>query len=1395
MNYYPLSYQQKKLFNYSQVHKDATEYNVLQGIEMRCDFNKAHFEKVVEKILIEEPILRTKIIERDLEPYQVVSDISEIKIDYRNVDSVDIDDEIEKLSTEPFTLMGGELFQIVVFSCDKGKTIIFLRLHHIICDGWSFQLLIDKFVEYYFGSSVNEESEVRVPQYTYFDYVNEQEKLLKSDKYEKRRLYWEELLTNSVSELNLPWKNSISINVSNSGKRKLFKICEEDSSKLTDFCKNSKISPFTFIASVYGDLISRLSGEKKFNIAVPVANRFTKKNMEICGYFVNTIPLNFNFSEKDTVHNRLRYHHKAFLGMVSKSDTDLNLKCNVMFVFQSRPSSTNKDRDEIEYLRLNNKKSKYDISLSVTFEENCYVFEWEYKKDLLDDSRIDSFNNYLFRLMNGYITNPNDEFTSISLLDDSEIKWQKDYLNNTSEVFEKSSKSIKELFEEAVEQNENEIALIYKDKKITYKEFNRLVNVLCNKLQLQGVKKGQIIPIKFDRGVEMVVAIHALLKLGCAYLPLDVEIPKERLNYILSNSDAKIILSQKKVENICSSNIKVLYLDIDELVGDFENPLTNIKSCDRAYVIYTSGSTGNPKGVINTQSGIVNRLLWMQKEFPIGPNKKVLQKTPYTFDVSVWELVWPLLTGATIVIARPGGHKNPEYISEIIIKENINIVHFVPSMLKQFLTVSSVTKCNSLDYVICSGESLDSPTCRNFYSKLNKPKLVNLYGPTEAAIDVSYFLVEDGLETIPIGRPISNIRLYKLNEQLCFEPSEIPGELYISGVGLAEGYLNDSDKTLESFIPNPWGEEAPYDRLYKTGDIVSIDDKGNFIYHNRKDYQVKIRGQRVELSEIEKVILELDYILNVVVLLKNNSSGQQVLIAFVQSKKQDKIAIRTYLEQHLMDYMIPRSIIFLDEIPTNKSGKVDRRQLLDYPVSIDEDYKEPVNYYEDIVCDVIGQVLGITKVSREANFYDLGGTSLNIYDVKVMVEKRLNQSIPLEIILGFDKVKDISSMIKNYVEKTNSKSNNISLVDELEMYNNIIEEKRESNKKYIDNILITGVTGFVGAYLLKKYLDSFSKCTIHCLVRANNERSGLQRVVDNMKRWKLWKDDYYKHLRIYCADLSKKRLGLSSEEFENLSNIVDLICHNGANVNFSLSYNQLKSENIEGTGYILQLLQQGKKKEFIYISTISVFSKDDYAEGIVYENRLPQNVNQLRLGYSQSKLVAENIINLYKEKGYNIKIFRLGRVTGSSKGGEENEDMFYKILELCKKMKLYPDISINFNGIPVDIVSSLIVYASVSKLDSNTFHIVNPDVNKKIKLSDLFSDCSFERVDWDTWYLECKILSEKGDSLARQVLVSMSEEFDKQKVVIDYSNTMELAHKADVKIPNMEKVIKNIINN
>ena len=563
-----------------------------------------------------------------------------------------------------------------------------------------------------------------------------------------------------------------------------------------------------------------------------------------------------------------------------------------------------------------------------------------------------------------------------------------------------------ELIEEQVQRTPGAEAVIFEDQQMTYQDLDQRANQLARHLKKLGVGPDTLVGICLDRSLEMVVGLLGILKAGGAYVPLDPEHPRERLAFMLQDSAISVLLTSARLaSSLPPHQARVVRLDTDwpDIAKASPNPVAPAGSTsDLAYMIYTSGSTGRPKGALNTHAGIVNRLLWMQDTYRLTQNDRVMQKTPFSFDVSVWEFFWPLMTGAAIVLASPGMHKDGAYLAALVARHKITTIHFVPSMLDPFLEVPGLdVSCASLKRVICSGEALSVELQNRFCSCL-PAELHDLYGPTEAAVDVTYWACDPHRpsRSVPIGQPIANTQIHILDRKLQPTPIGVPGELHIGGVGLARGYHNRPELTAEKFIASPFGDGRP-DRLYKTGDLARFLADGTIEYLGRMDHQVKIRGFRIELGEIQCVLNEHPVVRESLVVVNEEPDGQKRLAAYVvckdargdtacagtpAQKECPALAkeLKAFAGTKLPDYMVPSFITILDEFPRLPNGKADRKALPAPSADLVADrarFVAPGNEKEKTLADIWTQVLGLKEVGVTDNFFELGGDSVQSFRV------------------------------------------------------------------------------------------------------------------------------------------------------------------------------------------------------------------------------------------------------------------------------------------------------------------------------------------------------------------------------------------------------------------------------
>jgi amino acid adenylation domain-containing protein len=597
--------------------------------------------------------------------------------------------------------------------------------------------------------------------------------------------------------------------------------------------------------------------------------------------------------------------------------------------------------------------------------------------------------------------------------------------NNTSRSF--PDLRIHELFEAQVERTPDQPALVFCGQPLTYVELNKRSNQLANqliqnRLRQNGVASETLVGVYMERSFEMVVALLAILKSGAAYVPYDPELPPSRLNMMLDDSRPVCVITQRKLSGSLAGYAgQTLLLDsgFESLAGQPDsNPRITVEPRDAIYAIYTSGSTGLPKAAVNTHEAVSNRILWMQDQYPLQASDRVLQKTPYSFDVSVWEFFWPIAFGATLVIAEPGGHKDSAYIANLIGAERITTIHFVPSMLREFLEAGNLNFCGSLQRVFSSGEALPPDLRQKFYQRLGA-ELHNLYGPTEAAVDVTYWDCGNPAPcpSVPIGRPISNVKAYILDRHLAPVPTGVAGELHIGGVAVARGYLKRPELTGARFISDPFDTD-PDARLYKTGDRARFLADGNIEYLGRLDNQVKLRGFRIELGEIESGILQSDQVQSAVVALREDGPLGKRLIAYVvpAATGLDAQGIRSFLKERLPDYMIPSQFVFLESLPLLPNGKVNRAALpvpQQWTTAPEGQYAAPSDAIERQLVDIWETLLGTRPIGVSHNFFDLGGHSMLLARLLFQVERAFNQSLSVATVFQKPTIAQLAAVLRD----------------------------------------------------------------------------------------------------------------------------------------------------------------------------------------------------------------------------------------------------------------------------------------------------------------------------------------------------------------------------------------------
>ncbi|MGK7901220.1 MAG: amino acid adenylation domain-containing protein [Hormoscilla sp.] len=905
-----LSFAQQRLWFFDKLEekeeKSAT-YNLAAAVRLDGQLNQQALEQSFQALVDRHETLRSTFPTVNGAPVVQISHRAfQFEIfDLQTLSQAEREPEVRRLLKEepmrPFDLATGPLFRAALLQLDATSHIVLIVLHHIIADGWSFGVFVREWRVLYEAALQGQPASLPPLPIQYVDFANWQRQWLAGEVLEEQLKYWQQQLADLPALLELPTDYPRPPIQSFSGASISFSLSDELTARLKQLSQETGTTLFMILWSAFAVLLSRYSGQQDIAVGSPIANRNRSEIESLIGFFVNTLVLRLDLAENPPFEEILQQARRVALEAYAHQDIPFERLVEalqpkrhlshsplfqVMFILQNAPLPDLELAGlSLTLLELESEISKFDLTLELTETASGLAGRWEYNTDLFKRETIERLSGHLQTLLEGIVANPQQRLSELPLLRSRErhqllVEW-----NDTQVDYPQDKYTISQLFEEQVEKTPDAVAVVFEEQQLTYGELNAKANQLARYLQTLGVKPEVLVGICVERSIEMVVGIFGILKAGGAYLPLDPTYPAERLVFMLEDAQVPVLLTQSsQKEKLPETKAQVVCLDIEaEMLSRLssENLSSGVMPGNLAYVIYTSGSTGKPKGVMISHQAICNHTQWMQDTFPLSEQDKVLQKTPISFDASVWEFYAPLVVGAQLAIAPPDWQKDSRSLIEIIARHQVTIVQMVPSLLQVLLSIQEIETLQSLKRIFCGGEPLPFTSIEIILNTFNV-ELINLYGPTEACIDATFWQCSAKESIVPIGRPVANTKTYILDSHLQPVPVGVPGELHIGGTGLARGYLNRPELTAEKFISNPFSDD-PNSRLYKTGDLARYLPDGNIEYLGRIDNQVKIRGFRIELGEIEAVLAQHPDIQEAVVIVQEEQPGEKRLVAYLVS--------------------------------------------------------------------------------------------------------------------------------------------------------------------------------------------------------------------------------------------------------------------------------------------------------------------------------------------------------------------------------------------------------------------------------------------------------------------------------------------------------------------------------
>ncbi|MET7456743.1 amino acid adenylation domain-containing protein [Streptomyces sp. NPDC005574] len=1025
----PLSFAQRRLWFLNQLEGPSPTYNIPVLVRLTGEVDRDALAAAFGDVLERHEVLRTVFDVVDGEPYQRILDPSEAGRGLETVDvhRTELAAAVEAVAAHGFDLSAETPVRAVLFSCGPDDHVLAVVVHHVASDGWSSGILARDFGQAYSARRQGGQPGWEPLPVQYADFALWQREVLGSEDdpdsvLSEQMGYWRQELAGIPTELDLPFDRPRPTVASYEGHRVEFAVPADLHAGLTELARARGVTPFTVLQTALAMLLGKLGAGTDIVIGSPVAGRIDERLDDMVGFFVNTLVLRTDLSGDPTVAELLdrvwnsslaglEHQDVPFERLVEELAPERSLSRHPLFQVMLNVQQPDGPGLELEGARVaafssaatSDQAAKFDLEFSVhqTFAHDGGPAGLRGAvigaADMFDRETVAWFARRFVRVVEQTVGDASSRLSTVKVLHESERRRMMLDWNDTA--VETPAWTLPEMFAAQAARTPDAPAVIFESAEMSYAELDARANRLARLLMARGVGPESVVGVCLQRGADLLVAVLGVLKAGGAYLPLDPENPVDRLAVMVSDAAAGWVVTSAALVDFVSDGVDSVVMDDATAQSELaalpaSAPAVAVLGANPAYVMFTSGSTGRPKGVVVPHAGIVNRLEWMRSGYALGAGDRVLHKTPFGFDVSVWELFWPLTVGAALVVARPGGHRDPAYLTDLMASERVSAAHFVPSMLEVFLAdPGAVAAGRTLRRVVCSGEALPGSLRDRFFQLLPDTALDNLYGPTEASVEVTARRCDPAdTGAVPIGAPVANARVYVLDRHLRPVPPGIAGELYLAGVQLARGYASRPALTGERFVACPF---ASGERMYRTGDRVRWLPDGQVEFLGRLDEQVKIRGFRIEPGEVQAVVASMTGVGQAAVVARDDAPGGLRLVAYVVAVdgECDPAAVQAFAAKRLPEYMVPSAVVVLDELPLTRNGKLDRQALPAPAHSASASSRPPSTLREELLCRAFAEVLGLDSVGVDDDFFALGGHSL----LAVRLAARIRAGLGVEI--------------------------------------------------------------------------------------------------------------------------------------------------------------------------------------------------------------------------------------------------------------------------------------------------------------------------------------------------------------------------------------------------------------
>lgn len=1332
---YPLTNAQKSIWVADNLYPGTSQAVLSATAIIREEINFALMNEAINLVIEKNDALRIRLVNPDGTPKQYFADFVHktyevLDFSYKNGEQ-DYRLWERKMAETPFDLINSELFNFAMAKLSRNKNICFFKFHHTISDAWGVILIIEKALKEY-GQLIHGIHPDNSEEPSFIDHIKNEQQYMASDRFKKHKEFWSGIFDTipefiSVSDN----KNSISL----AGKRKSYILSQSLSAKLQNFCEVNKVSAFSVFYALLALYLSKKSNKKDIAIETPILNRTGKAEKNTAGMFIHNIPtriyvdssldflalVNKSFRELKKFMRHQRYPYSCILKNFREKHPFSGTLADVTLNYHNvKLDSVIKCKAIWNYPGA--QFNSLSICVSDKDDTGLPELDYDYLLEVFNEADIDQMHNHMCNLLTDALENPGKRLSDLQMLSQDEINTLLLGFNQTKLPYE--TKTVSNLFEDQVIKSPNSTAIVFNDKSLTYRELNEKANQLAHYIRCKGLTRNSIVGLLVNRSLEMIIGILGILKAGAAYLPIDPGYPIERIAYMLDQSHTSLTLTDRDNLNmVTSGNCEFVNISLSNTTvysAGKANLAKNKKANpdDLAYVLFTSGSTGKPKGVMVPHRALCNLINSVVHNLNFE-NQTIVSLTTISFDIFFCDTILPLTQGMKVIIANEEEQTIPKYLFNLITKHQVRILQATPSRMKLILSEQQGQAClNDLSHILITGESFPASLLPQITS-VTQAEIYNLYGPTETTVWSTMKNVTHS-EKITIGKPIANTQIYILDEHLSPVTKGSVGEIFIAGDGVSLGYLHNPELTRERFLANPY---IPCQTMYRTGDLGRWLEDGDLECLGRTDNQIKIRGLRIEIAEIEICLLEHPEIKEAIVTVREDNPGKKHLCAYLTGATRPKNEeLRSHILKSLPSYMVPASFTWLDAIPLTPNGKTDRRTL---PEPSERDFGQlthiyiaPRNDHEWKLARLWAEALEVEQVGIDDNLFALGGDSLTILEIMsgaLSHEWKLNAQDFYEC----PTIRQLSSKITRRIQDKTENEAEIYIPRRVRPTEIIIKPMD------IGNILLTGATGFLGIHLLQELLMQTDK-KIYCLVRGNQAKARLDELLNFY--FPSLSVPLKNRIIVVKGDISLEQFGLNDNSYNDLAQKVQTVIHSGALVKHYGHYSEFEKNNVQGTREVINFCVKFDKK-INHISTISisgdfvinqskvktVFTEEDFYVGQDYKANV----------YVQSKFAAENEVFKAESRGLRASIFRVGMVTGRYQDGKFqhniDQNAFYRRIKSLVSLRRIPesflDQSIEFT--PVDYCARGIVnIIKVNQASGLVFHMFN---HRKLKAIELVS--------------------------------------------------------------------------